>query len=328
MSKVIIAGSRSIKDYKLVKQLVDEIVEANKLEVSHVISGRAYGVDRLGEQWATERGVDIDYMPADWDDVSVPNAVVKYNQRGVAYNAVAGHLRNEEMAKKGDILILIHDGESTGSLDMLNRAKKHGLTVFVKEVDVVKHTQKVRQSAMVDAVKWAKEMRADETSLVLDTESCGGNKNDEVISLAIVRLYDGKPMFNSLLRPSSDVKFNWYATQVHGITEDKLVGQPTLSDVHSEVYSILHGKKVAAFNHTSDKRMLDQTFNKYELDKPEINWYCIMKAYKNYTQSPTVTNLTAACQEMNIKAGTHEALDDALAAARLIFRISQEYKRK
>ena len=98
MSKVIIAGGRSIKDYKLVKQLVDEIVEANKLEVSHVISGRAYGVDRLGEQWATQRGVDIDYMPADWDDVSVPNAVVKYNQRGVAYNAVAGHLRNEEMA--------------------------------------------------------------------------------------------------------------------------------------------------------------------------------------------------------------------------------------
>lgn len=303
-------------------------METEKLEISSVISGRAYGVDRLGEQWAEEYGITVDLMPADWNDVSSPEAVVKYNRRGTPYNALAGHWRNEDMAKKGDILILIHDGESTGSLDMLRRAEKHGLRIFKRVVDVVKHTKKVRQNAMLDAIKWAKEMREDETSLVLDTESCGGNKNDEIISLAVVRLHDGKPMFNSLLRPSSDVKFNWYATKVHGITEAKLVGQPTIVDVYDEVYDLLHGKMVAAFNHTSDKRMMEQTFNKHSLDKPDINWYCIMKAYKNFTQSSAVTNLTSACQEMNVKAGTHDALDDALAAARLIFRISQEYKRK
>lgn len=326
--KAIIAGSRSIKDYALVESLIEEIVGTEKLEISTVISGHAYGVDRLGEQWAEKNGIQLDVMPAAWDDISSPDAVVKYNQKGVPYNAIAGLLRNEQMAQKGDILILIHDGESTGSLDMLQRAEKHGLKVFKRVVDVVKHTKKVRQSAMLDAVKWAKEMRDDETSLVLDTESCGGNKNDEIISLAIVRLHDGKPLFNSLLRPSADVKFNWYATQVHGITESKLVGQPTLVDVYDEVYGILHGKKVAAFNHVADKRMMEQTFNKHALDKPDIQWYCIMKAYKNYTQSSAVTNLTSACQEMNVKAGTHDALDDALAAARLVYRIAQEYKKQ
>jgi DNA polymerase III epsilon subunit-like protein len=320
---VIIAGSRNIKDYELVKSIIEEA----GFNITSVVSGCAHGVDTLGERWAEENNVPVKKFPANWSDVSTPNCVIKYNQKGLAYNALAGFNRNEQMSLNSQALILIHDGSSTGSLDMLRRAEKHGLQIFKKVVDVEKHTKKVKQDAMLNAVKWAKEMRADETSLVLDTESCGGNKTDEIISLAVVRLHDGKPMFNSLIRPSSDVKFNWFATQVHGITEKMLHNQPTIADVYEEIYELLHQKKVAAYNHAADKRMLEQTFYKYSLDKPEINWYCIMKAYKNFTQSSSVTNLTAACKEMNVKAGTHAALDDALAAARLIFRISQEYKK-
>lgn len=327
MSKLIIAGSRSIKDYSLVKNIVDEIVDSEGLDISCVISGRAYGVDRLGEQWAAEYNIKVDEMPADWDNVSNPDAVVRHNQRGNPYNVLAGHWRNEDMAKKGDILILIHDGESKGSLNMLQCAEKHGLQIFKRVVDIVTYTKKTKHDSYLQAVNWAKKMREDETTLVLDTESCGGSKNDEIISLAVVRLHDGKPMFNSLFKPSSDVKFNWYATQVHGITKDRLMSQPVISEVWSEVYDLLHGKNVLAYNHSSDKRMIEQTLVKHSLDKPEINWYCIMRAYKNFTQSGVVTNLTTACNQMNVKAGTHDALDDALAAARVVHRIAQEYKK-
>lgn len=323
--KLIIAGSRSIKDYNLVKSIVDEIVADNNLTVSAVVSGRAYGVDRLGEQWAEEYGVDIIEMPADWANISDKGAVVRYNQQGKPYNAMAGHLRNEEMAKVGDALILIHDGVSTGSLDMLRRATNHKLQTFKKTVDVVKHTKDTKQRAYEDSIKWAKEMLADETCVVTDTESCGGNKNDEIISIAVVRLYDGKPLLNTLLRPSSDVKFNYYATQVHGIKEENLKTAPHISNVYDELYELTHNRNVLAYNHTSDKRMIEQTLRKNSLTVPDINWYCVMKQFKNFTKAPAVTNLTAACYAVNVKAGNHDALADALATARVVHRISQNY---
>ncbi len=106
------------------------------------------------------------------------------------------------------------------------------------------------------------------------------------------------------------------------------MSQPVISDVWDELYELLNGKNVLAYNHSADRRMIEQTLNKHALPKPEINWFCIMKAYKNFTQSPSVTNLTSACYHMNVKAGTHDALDDALASARLVHRMAQEYKKK
>lgn len=327
MAKYIIAGSRSINDYQLAKTLIDEIVQEHNLEVTRVISGKAYrGVDKHGERWALENNIPVDEFPAIWDDISHPDAVVKTNQQGKKYNALAGHWRNEDMARNGDGLILLHDGTSRGSLDMETRALNHGLPVFKRIVDVPKITSKSKEKAAIEAIAWATRMKEDKTTLVLDTESCGGSKQDEVISLAVVRLHDGAPMFYSLLRPKSDVKFNYYATQIHGITEESLIGQPTIVDVWEELYELLHEKNVLAFNHSADKRMIDQTLDKHALDKPSINWYCIMGLFKRYSKRKTNTNLTKVCKEFNVKAGNHNALEDALAAARVVHRISQGYK--
>lgn len=285
-------------------------------------------MDKHGETWALENNIDLETYPAKWNDVTHPDAIIRYNRKGEPYNVLAGHWRNEEMASKADGLIALHDGDSTGTLDMIKRAEQHGLKIYKEVVDVVKHNKKVQERLHNEVVAWATKMRDDKDAVVMDTESCGGNKTDEIISIGIVRLHNGEVLFNSLLKPSDDVKFNWYATQVHGITKSKLVNAPTLADVWHGVKPLLHTKNVLAFNFASDKRMLEQTLRKQALDIPEINWYCIMKAYKNYTLSSAVTNLTAACKEMNVKAGTHDAVDDALAAARLVHRIAQQYKRK
>lgn len=60
--KVIIAGSRTINDYKLVKN----ILNSSKLRFTEVVSGHAQGVDLLGERWADERDIPVTEMPADW----------------------------------------------------------------------------------------------------------------------------------------------------------------------------------------------------------------------------------------------------------------------
>jgi DNA polymerase III epsilon subunit-like protein len=316
--KVVIAGSRSIKDYELLVEAVHE----SGFEISTVLSGHADGVDKLGEQYAEEHNLPLELYPADWKDLSHPDAFIVNSKWGQPYDAKAGHRRNETMAEIGEALILLWDGKSKGSKDMLERAIAHGLKTFVKTVNLTKHAEKKKIQLQEQTIEWAKTLRSNPRAVVLDTESCGGSTNDEIIALAIVNLQNGKPLFNSLLRPMEDVKFNWYATQVHGIYKKHLINAPQLPDVYDEIYNLLNENEVLAYNHSADKRMINQTIKKYDLEMPDIYWHCIMKAFKKFTLRSENTNLTQACAEMKVKAGTHDALEDALAACRIVYRIA------
>jgi len=126
--KVIIAGTRSIEDI----QLIYNAIEDSGFEISEVVSGCARGVDSLGEQWAEENNISIKKFPADWKDLETPPVRIKTNGYG-QYNALAGFVRNQKMANYANALIAITTG-SPGTKDMIDRAKKNGLYVFVKYV--------------------------------------------------------------------------------------------------------------------------------------------------------------------------------------------------
>jgi len=129
--KVIVAGSRSITDYQLVSQIISNTISKYNIQITEIVSGCAGGVDTLGEQWALENGVKVEPMPAEWDDITVPNALIRTNKWDKEYNARAGFQRNEAMAVYGDILISIWDGKSRGTRDMRDRAINHGLVVYI-----------------------------------------------------------------------------------------------------------------------------------------------------------------------------------------------------
>jgi hypothetical protein len=56
------------------------------------------------------------------------------NSFGKKYWKRAGAFRNQQMADYADALIAITNG-SSGTADMIERAKKKGLTIFIKELD-------------------------------------------------------------------------------------------------------------------------------------------------------------------------------------------------
>src|SRR5438105_219706 len=87
--RVIVAGSRSISD----PLLVAEAVNRSGFIVTRVISGGAAGVDRLGEQWAMERGITIERYLPDW-----------------SLGRGAGFIRNQKMAENAEALIAVWDG--------------------------------------------------------------------------------------------------------------------------------------------------------------------------------------------------------------------------
>ena len=110
--KVIIAGSRDFTDYDFMREKCDRILENIKEPIT-IFNGKARGADSLGAQYARERNYTIQEFPADWD----------------LHGKKAGMLRNEEMAREAEALIVFIKNQSRGSLDMLRRAEKRGLKI-------------------------------------------------------------------------------------------------------------------------------------------------------------------------------------------------------
>lgn len=99
--KTIIAGSRNINDYKSVKR----IIECSDFDMIEIVSGKARGIDSLGERYANDNELPVQEFPADWD----------------GFKNRAGPIRNGHMANYADRLIAIWDGESVGTLDMVRK---------------------------------------------------------------------------------------------------------------------------------------------------------------------------------------------------------------
>lgn len=109
--KVIVAGGRDFTNYAL----VEEAIKISGFEISQIVSGKAKGVDTLGEVWALANNIHVEAFPADW------------SQHGRA----AGPIRNKQMAEYADALIAIWDGESKGTANMIQQARNKQLNVFI-----------------------------------------------------------------------------------------------------------------------------------------------------------------------------------------------------
>lgn len=125
--KTIIAGSRSILDYELLKQTIKE----SGIKITHIISGGAKGVDTLAERYAKENNIPLTVVKAEWTNFEPP-CVIRHRTNG-PYNLLAGPIRNQKMANIGEALIALHNN-SKGTKDMVTRAKKAKLVCFEKIV--------------------------------------------------------------------------------------------------------------------------------------------------------------------------------------------------
>lgn len=121
--KTIIAGGRDIEDYNEVLEAINSI----DWVITEVVSGQAPGVDRLGERWANANNINIEPFPADWINLDL----------------AAGGIRNEKMAVYSEALVAIWDGVSTGTGDMIRRARSHKLIIHIHYVGARKLQQEL-----------------------------------------------------------------------------------------------------------------------------------------------------------------------------------------
>jgi len=125
MVKLIIAGSRIFDESVIVvdicvkAMLGHRIIDNPNAYITEVVSGTAWGADTAGERWADWRGIPVKQFRPDWKK----------------WKTMAGIVRNREMADYADGAIVIWDGKSRGSKNMIEEMQKRQKPVFVFNFD-------------------------------------------------------------------------------------------------------------------------------------------------------------------------------------------------
>lgn len=117
--KIVIAGTRykdpenkiPFDDY----QLIIQSIRRSGYNITEVVSGTAIGVDRLGEVWGRANNIPVKEMPANWN----------------RYGKKAGMIRNKNMAEYCDAAIIIWDGESRGTRNMIDNMIKQKKPYYI-----------------------------------------------------------------------------------------------------------------------------------------------------------------------------------------------------
>lgn len=115
--KIAIIGSRTFNDYDLLKRTILKTISIEQIE--KVVSGGARGADQLGEQFAREFNLSTTIFLPEWSK----------------HGRSAGFIRNAEIIKNSDFVFAFWDGESKGTLNSINTAKKLNIPVIIIPYD-------------------------------------------------------------------------------------------------------------------------------------------------------------------------------------------------
>ena len=116
-TRMIVCGGRDFNDYGFFSACMDRLIAY--YDNIRLVSGHARGVDILAEQYAAEKGIQIQVFPAEWKK----------------YGKAAGPIRNRDMldyAKEvNPVVAAFWDGKSRGTGNMLKQAEDIGAKVHI-----------------------------------------------------------------------------------------------------------------------------------------------------------------------------------------------------
>lgn len=112
--KLIIAGSRTLTVHdEFINEVLHIAYKKFKAYPTEIVSGKADGIDSSGESFALWAHLPVKDFP-----------YIKELGKG------GGHARNKQMAEYADCLLLIWDGKSGGSKNMLEQMNKLNKPVY------------------------------------------------------------------------------------------------------------------------------------------------------------------------------------------------------
>ena len=185
------------------------------------------------------------------------------------------------------------------------------------------HRQRIQQ--------WAQDLMT-RGFYVLDTETTGLGRQDEIVQIGIVDK-KGNPVMNELIKPTIPIPPG--ASRVHGIYDHDVEEAANFGDIYTELSKLLAGQIVIAYNMTFDRRMMQQSGDKYGLPEIRMSQHCAMRQYAQYRGQRRkgwrgykwhrLGN--AVAQEGLQVVDAHSALGDARMTWALIQKMAEENSR-
>ena len=152
--------------------------------------------------------------------------------------------------------------------------------------------------------------------LIVDTETTGLGRGDEVLSVAIIDT-TGRTRFSELVMPLGRIAAA--AMSKHGLTRARLEAASARpwADHHEQVAQLIReAAEVLAYNAAFDRRLLEQTAALYGRRLPQAHWTCVMNLRR---QGGHRGSLAVAAEAEGVPVGeTHDALADARTTLAMI----------
>lgn len=177
-------------------------------------------------------------------------------------------------------------------------------------------------------------MLADVPIVVIDTETTGLHPGlgARVVEVAAVRFENWKPVdqINQLIQPDRHMEPK--ASEVCGITDIDLIGQPRFAAVADDLLALLDGALLVAHNASFDAGFLGLEFyiaGRYDaarLHEPVLPnpWLCTLQLARGYFYFGR-NNLTYIARQLNVRMGTaHRALNDVYMTAEVLKRMEHQ----
>ena len=113
--RVLVCGGSKFDDYSLLELSLNKILNEYFNDTIEIVSGHAKGADSLGEKYAQENNLKCTVFNAEWSK----------------YGRAARPIRNSQMLEyakqENPLVVAFWDGESHGTKDTINKAKKSNI---------------------------------------------------------------------------------------------------------------------------------------------------------------------------------------------------------
>ncbi|MFZ5354234.1 MAG: exonuclease domain-containing protein [Bacillota bacterium] len=152
----------------------------------------------------------------------------------------------------------------------------------------------------------------------IDFETANAER-DSVCSMGIAIVEGGEIVKTAawLIRPPK-LYFNPINTMIHGITADDVRDKPEFNHLWEEILSYISGKMIIAHNASFDISVLRYVLDRYKLEYPELSYCCSVNIAKKTWTGLESYKLNALGEYLGFEFRHHDALEDAVAAARIV----------
>lgn len=154
------------------------------------------------------------------------------------------------------------------------------------------------------------------TVIDLETTGLSSKTGARIVEIAVARVDPGKPariVFDTLVHPQGPV----YCTEIHGITDDDVVGAPIFADIMGDMVASMEGTLVGAFNASFDMSFLAAEIQASGVVLRSPPPHVCLMWLRPLLNLGKRCSLVVACREHGLNPGGHRAAGDALASAQM-----------